>query len=140
MQFAFSHSDQDMTDNHLIELTHVRSGSRCKQDVAHRVNILVPKVDQLKCNRDEQEAILMLVNACNDYQAQILSLSYALVALLHYPTGNLANFSRTEVEREVLSASKEFEAIVRPQARDVPVGGPESNPEHCSPTGQTVAS
>jgi len=70
-------------------------------------------------DQDVRDAILLLVNACNDYQIRALTLSSVLRTLQLYPAGKRNILCECELQAEVLKAYNSSEAIVKHQAKGV---------------------
>ena len=70
-------------------------------------------------DQDVRDTILLLVNACNDYQIRALTLNSVLRALQLHPAGKRNSLCDCELRAEVLKAYNNAEAIVKHQAKGV---------------------
>ena len=70
-------------------------------------------------DRDVRDRILLLFNACNDYQARYLALASAFRALQRYPAEKRNSLCEYELQAEALKAYNEAEATVEAQAKEV---------------------
>ena len=68
----------------------------------------------MKNDRDARDAILLLVDACNDYQIRSLTLSAAFRGLQLR-----ANPCECELQSEILKAYKHAEALVEGETKEI---------------------
>ncbi len=73
----------------------------------------------MKTGRDVRDAILMLVDACNDSQVRTLAMSSAIAEIQLLPPEQRAKLTRFEVQTEVLNAYKQAQTVVAQQAKQV---------------------
>ena len=73
----------------------------------------------MESDKDVRDAILLLVNACNDYQMRSLALSMAFRALQLYPTEKRDGLCERELQAEVLKAYNIAEIRVGIEAQDI---------------------
>jgi hypothetical protein len=79
-------------------------------------------------NRDERDAILMLVNACNAYEIRSLALSSALIAMREYPREKRQSLSKADLKGEAAKAYTFAQANVEQQTKTVKVALEGSGP------------
>ncbi len=73
----------------------------------------------MSADRDVRDAILLLVNACNDYQTRCLALASAFRALQKYPAELRDSLCESDLQAEALRAYNDAEATVQAQAREI---------------------
>ncbi len=73
----------------------------------------------MSADRDVRDAILLLVNACNDYQTRYLALASAFRALQKYPAEMRDSLRESDLQAEALKAYNDAEATVEAQAKEV---------------------
>ena len=64
----------------------------------------------MSADRDVRDAILLLVNACNDYQTRCLALASAFRALQKYPAELRDSLCESDLQAEALRAYNDAEA------------------------------
>jgi hypothetical protein len=75
--------------------------------------------DTMRNNADMRDAILLLVNACNDYQTRYLAIASAFRALQKYPAERRISLCESDLQAEALKAYNDAEATVEAQAKKV---------------------
>ncbi len=70
-------------------------------------------------DKDLREAILLVVNACNDYQTRNLALTSALRAAQRNPAKKWDGLSECELQAEILKTYDNAEARVEIEAKEV---------------------
>jgi hypothetical protein len=75
--------------------------------------------DTMRKNADVRDAMLLLVNACNDYQTRYLALAAAFRALQLYPVDQRVSICECDLQAEALKAYNDAEAAVEAQAKEV---------------------
>ena len=73
----------------------------------------------MSTDRDVRDAILLLVNACNDYQTRYLALASAFRALQKYPAEMRDSLCESDLQAAALKAYNDAETTVEAQAKEV---------------------
>ncbi len=73
----------------------------------------------MELDQDVRDAILLLVNACNDYQIRALTLTSVLRTLKLYGAEKRESLCECELDAEVRKAYNDAEARVKREAKEV---------------------
>jgi hypothetical protein len=66
--------------------------------------------EMMSTDRDVRDAILLLANACNDYQTRNLALASAFRALQLYPDDGRVSLCESDLQAQALKAYNDAEA------------------------------